>query len=84
VSKKTIALTKQDSLKSAVEIMADEKVDQLPVVDDEGDKVVGILSYRDVLAAYRRRGNENNESVAISLKRRALKMVVHGKRRFVE
>jgi H+/Cl- antiporter ClcA len=84
VSKKTIALTKQDSLKSAVEIMADEKVDQLPVVDDEGDKVVGILSYRDVLSAYRRRGDENNESVAISLKRRALKMVVHGKRRFVE
>ena len=83
ISKKPISLTKQHTLKSAVEIMADEKVDQLPVTDED-DKVVGIISYRDVLSAYRRRGNENNESITISLKRRALKMVVHGKRKLLQ
>jgi CBS domain-containing protein len=83
VNKKTVALTRLHSLKTAVEIMADEKIDQLPVTDDSG-KVLGILSYRDVLAAYRRRGDENNESIAISLKRRALKMVVHGKRKLLQ
>lgn len=83
VNRKTVALTRQHSLKSAVEIMADEKIDQIPVVDDGGDKVVGILSYRDILSAYRNRGDENDESVTISLKRRALKMVVHGKRKFL-
>jgi H+/Cl- antiporter ClcA len=83
ISKKPISLTKQHTLKSAVEIMADEKVDQLPVTDED-DKVVGILSYRDVLSAYRRSGNENNESITISLKRRALKMVVHGKRKLLQ
>ena len=83
ISKKPISLTKQHTLKSAVEIMADEKVDQLPVTDED-DKVVGILSYRDVLSAYRRRGDEDNESITISLKRRALKMVVHGKRKLLQ
>jgi chloride channel protein, CIC family len=80
----TIALTKQHTLKSAVEVMADENIDHLAIVDDDGDKVVGILSYRDILSAYRNRGDENNESIAISLRRRALKMVVHGKRKFRE
>jgi CBS domain containing-hemolysin-like protein len=64
--------------------MAGENIDQLPVVDDEANKVIGILSYRDVLSTYRNRGDENNESIAISLRRRALKMVVHGKRKFRE
>lgn len=81
---KTIALTTQHTLKSAVEVMADEKIDHLPIFDDDGNTLAGVLSYRDVLSAYRSRGNENNESRTISLKRRTLKLMVRGKRKFLE
>jgi chloride channel protein, CIC family len=81
IKRKPVAVTNEDSLKTAVELMAKENVDVLPVVSASDNKITGILSYKDILSAYRYRMDEHEEGVAISLKRRTLKVLVHGKQR---
>ncbi len=80
ITKTNIAVREKDTLKSAAETMAIENVDVLPVVSAANNKLKGILSYKDILSAYRRRIDEHHETVAISLKRRTLKMVIKGKK----
>jgi chloride channel protein, CIC family len=75
------AVTTTDSLKTAVELMAKENLDVLPVLSQSSNKVAGILSYANVLSAYKHGVEEHRESVHISLKRRTLKILLHGKRR---
>jgi len=79
IKRKPLAVTASDSLKMAVEMMAKENLDVLPVVSSS-NKVSGILSYRNILSAYRHRFEEHEESVPISLKRRTLKILLRGKR----
>jgi CBS domain-containing protein len=79
IKRKLVALTDHDTLKAAVEMMATENIDEIPVVSTTGNNLVGVLSYRDVLSGYRHRSDENSETIAISLKRRTLKMLVHGR-----
>jgi H+/Cl- antiporter ClcA len=79
IKRKPLAVTASDSLKMAVEMMAKENLDVLPVVSSS-NKVSGILSYRNILSAYRHRFEEHEESVTISLKRRTLKILLRGKR----
>lgn len=81
IKRKPFAIASEDSLKYAVEMMAKENLDVLPVVQGTDTKIVGILTYKDVLSAYRYQNQEHKESIAISLKRRSLKMLVHGKKR---
>jgi CBS domain-containing protein len=81
IKRKPVAITKDDSLKTAVETMAKANLDVLPVISSKDNKITGFLSYKDILAAYRHRIDEHEEGVAISLKRRTLKMLVHGKKR---
>jgi chloride channel protein, CIC family len=80
IKRKPFAVTPSDSLKMAVEMMAKENLDVLPVVSPS-NKVSGILSYRNILSAYKHRFEEHKESVSISLKRRTLKILLHGRRR---
>ena len=79
IKRKPLAVTASDSLKMAVEMMAKENLDVLPVVSSS-NKVSGILSYRNILSAYKHRFEEHEESVPISLKRRTLKILLRGKR----
>jgi H+/Cl- antiporter ClcA len=81
IKRKAVAITKDDSLKTAVETMAKANLDVLPVISSKDNKITGILSYKDILSAYRHRIDEHEEGVAISIKRRTLKMLVHGKKR---
>jgi H+/Cl- antiporter ClcA len=81
IKRKPFAITSEDSLRYAVEMMAKENLDVLPVVQGTDTKIVGILTYKDVLSAYRHQSREHEESIAISLKRRSLKMLLHGKKR---
>jgi hypothetical protein len=62
-------------------MMAKENLDVLPVVQGTDRKIVCILTYKYVLSAYRYQSSEHEESIAISLKRRSLKMLLHGKKR---
>lgn len=68
------AVKNNDSLKHAVDIMAEDGAEVLPVISTE-DKVIACISYKDILNAYQRYINENRETnTQISLKRRRLKM----------
>ena len=81
IKRKPVAINNEDSLKSAVELMAKENVDVLPVVSNGDNKVIGILSYKDILSAYKHGMQEQEIVVPISLKRRTLKILLHGKKR---
>jgi predicted transcriptional regulator len=80
IKRKSFAITASDTLKTAVEMMAKENLDVLPVISSS-NKIAGILSYRNILSAYKHGIDEHQESVPISLKRRTLKILLHGKRR---
>jgi predicted transcriptional regulator len=80
IKRKPFAVTVSDTLKTAVEMMARENLDVLPVISSS-NKVKGIISYRNILSAYKHRIEEHQESVPISLKRRTLKILLHGKKR---
>jgi len=82
IKRKPFVVTALDTLKTAVEMMARENLDVLPVVSEGTNKVNGILSYRNILTAYKHRLEEHEEKVVpISLKRRTLKILLHGKKR---
>jgi predicted transcriptional regulator len=81
IKRKPFAITANDSLKSAVEMMARENLDVLPVIRQSDSKIIGVLSYKDILSTYRRNSEDHHESITISIKRRSLKMLLHGKKR---
>ncbi len=69
------------SLRQAIEIMASENVDVLPVLSSERQHIVGILSYTNILASYKMGAGEHQRNrPPISLRRNSLKLLVHGKR----
>jgi CBS domain-containing protein len=70
-----------DTLRKALEMIAKENIDVLPVITADTGKVVGILSYREILAGYKDQLEENeNAYINISLKRRRLKMMARRKK----
>jgi len=80
IRQKNISIGMNDSLRSAVQIMAIENIDVVPVLSSENN-IVGVLSYKDVLRAYKHNLSDHKKSGAsISLKRRGLKVLVQGKR----
>lgn len=82
IKRKGMAVSSGESLKTAVQKMARENVDVLPVVSDENNEVVGVLSYRDIVSAYKYNLDEHEENPpAISLKRQGYKLLIKGKRR---
>jgi chloride channel protein, CIC family len=80
IKRKSISVRVDNSLSTAVELMAKENVDVLPVVTAT-QTVVGVLSYKDIIAAYKHRLNEHDDKYRnISLKRQRLKVLLHGQR----
>jgi len=70
-----------DSVRKAVELMAKQTVEVLPVISGADNKVVGVLSYRDILSCYREQIEQNERAyVHISLNRQRLKMLIKGKK----
>ena len=69
-----------DTLLTAVETMAKESIDVLPVVSGENTKIIGILTYHDIIATYKYGINEHEKKQPhISLKRNGLKILLHGR-----
>jgi chloride channel protein, CIC family len=80
IKRKNISIAQQQTLRTAVEIMARENLDVLPVVSKDNN-IVGVLSYRDIIAAYSQNMEESSKTRAhISLKRHGLKMLLHGQK----
>ncbi len=70
-----------DSLRTAVELLAKQTAEVLPVIAAGSDKVIGVLSYRDILSTYKEQIEENeNAHIHISLKRQRLKMLIRGRK----
>jgi CIC family chloride channel protein len=70
-----------DTLRTAVETMAKENIDVLPVVSKENKNIIGILSYPDIIATYKYGIDEHEKKLPhISLKRQRLKILVHGQK----
>lgn len=82
IRSKPIAIAKGNTLKSAVELMAKERVEVLPVISVEDNGIIGLLSYKDIISAYGHSTGEHERNVSISLKRRAMKMLVRGKKKW--
>jgi chloride channel protein, CIC family len=52
----------------------------LPVVSPD-NKITGMISYKDILSAYREGGDEHEKKQPhISLKRRSMKMLIKGQK----
>ncbi|ANH82580.1 chloride channel protein [Niabella ginsenosidivorans] len=69
------------SLQTAIERMAKDNIDVLPVLAPDDHFIEGILSYKNILSSYKIRLEDNQQkSPSISLKRKRLEMLVHGKR----
>jgi CIC family chloride channel protein len=81
IKRGSISVSMNDSLKTAVGIMSAENIDVLPVLSSQNNSVVGILSYRDIIGVYQHGMDEDNEKqTSISLKRKGLKMLLHGQK----
>ncbi|MBS1921489.1 MAG: chloride channel protein [Bacteroidetes bacterium] len=79
VRRKNISINEDDSLRSAVELMAKENVDVLPVLSSHDNSISGTLSYKNILSSYKHSMNEHQKNNAvISLKRRSLKILIRG------
>jgi predicted transcriptional regulator len=76
-----VYLRSTDTLRKAVELMAKQTAEVLPVIATGDNKVIGILSYRDILSSYRGQIEENEHAhIHISLKRQHLKMLIRGRK----
>jgi H+/Cl- antiporter ClcA len=82
IKRKGIAVSSEESLRDAVQKMAKENVDVLPVVSEENNHVVGVLSYKDIISAYKFNLKEHTKNPpSISLKRQGYKLLIKGKQR---
>lgn len=80
VKGKVYSIRKESSLKSAVELMANENIDIVPVVDQKNE-IQGMVSYQNILNAYKQNfDNDYRARTEISLKRGGMKVLVKGKR----
>jgi CBS domain-containing protein len=81
IKRKSVSIQQESSLRKAVELMANENIDVLPVLSRENNSVIGILSYKDILSGYKQDMEEHRaKNPHISLKRRGLKILIHGQK----
>lgn len=78
IKRNNVSVNAADSLRTAVEKMATENVDLLPVISKE-NTIIGIISYKDIISAYKSDiENDVEKRPSISLKRSGLKMLLRG------
>ena len=81
IRQNNISIKNNDTLRTAVEIMAKENIDVLPVISNDDKNIIGILSYRDIIATYNISREElEKKRQHISLKRHGLKILLRGQK----
>ena len=79
VKRKNLSISPEDTLKLAVETMAKENVDLLPIIQDK--EILGILTHQNVLSIYKEGINDNeNKQSHISLSKQGMKILVQGQK----
>jgi CBS domain-containing protein len=80
IKRKPVSISRDSNLRAAVEMMARENLDVLPVVSQD-NHIIGVLSYKDIISAYSQNLEEQERKhVSISLKRHGLKILLRGQR----
>lgn len=78
IKRKGMSVGINSSLRKAVELMADENIDVLPVVS-ETNHLISILSYKDILSVYKKVTADQQQRYShISVKRNSLKVLIRG------
>lgn len=78
IKRNNVSISVDNSLRTAVELMAKENIDILPVTSNE-NTIIGILSYKDIISAYKSDiDNYVKKRPTISLRRNGLKILVRG------
>lgn len=81
IKRNSIYIGLNDTLRTAVETMAKENIDVLPVVSKGDMNIIGILSYHDIIATYKYGIDEHEKKQPhISLKRNSLKILLRGQK----
>ena len=81
IKRNSIYIKLDDSLRFAAETMSKENIDVLPVISEENKNIVGLISYRDILATYKYGIDEHEmKRPNISLKRSGLKVLLQGQK----
>ena len=76
-----VSVVKTNTLRYAVELMAKKNLDVLPVIADNSGTVIGLLTYKDIMKAYKMRLHEvENRMANISVKRRGIKILLRGQK----
>ena len=74
-------LHEDETLKAAVDKMLLNNLETLPIVSrTKANQLAGILSYRDILEAYKLRDKEAGEEIAISLRKQTIRVIIKGRR----
>jgi hypothetical protein len=79
VKRHDIFISEEHSLRYAVEKMAKENVDVLPVIAGENKNIIGVLSYHDIIGSYRYSFDEHDRK-APRLSVKQLKVLVRGQK----
>lgn len=81
IKRNSIFIGEKSTLLDAMETMANENIDVLPVLSKDDNSICGILSYKDIIASYKFKFEENEHKQAhISLKRNSLKILLKGQK----
>lgn len=82
VKHKHVSIANNNSLRTAVELMAKENIDVLPVLSKENESIIiGVLSYHDIISAYKYKIDEHErQRPNISIKQGGLKILLRGKK----
>ncbi|HET9825607.1 MAG TPA: CBS domain-containing protein, partial [Chitinophagaceae bacterium] len=81
IRQNSASITENETLRAAVELMAEENTEVLIVESESGSNIIGILPYKNILNVYKHRVDEyEKQQRTISLKRKMLKVIVNGKK----
>lgn len=75
-----VSILPQQTLRQAVELMAKADVEIIPVISAD-NTLSGILTFKDIIASYKKRVKENEPAEAhISIRRQSLRILIKGQK----
>lgn len=82
IKKNEFSVKDNDNLAKAVELMSQGEEELVPVISStQENTLIGVLTYKDILNAYKYQLRENQEAgVNLSLKRQRIKVLIKGRR----
>lgn len=81
VATTNISIDSLSNLKNALDIMANNNVEVLSILSEDGQEIIGVLSYKNILSSYKLQLDDHIQNQPhISLKRKSLKLLVKGQK----